>query len=257
MYNTDINILGGIPNYDLIYRALPLLIDAKDDLQNTLINNNEFDFRTERSRKRFFTLLKSAFISDNPEINKWSSKLIQNLKDDEKSQALVIFWLFSLNNQLFFDLNRDVYFNYFFQGRTELPKSDVVAYLKDKLATNVELKNKWSEKTINTVSYKYLSVLKKMYLLEGSRKKTFQMVRISDQMLAVFIHLIDLKQPQYPNVLDDDFLWFSFVPKENIITRLKILGKKDWIKMNYTGTSLKVEGVYKPNKIIDGIFGRA
>ena len=256
MYNTDINILGGVPNYDLIYKALPLLIDGKEELQKALIDNNEFDFRTERSRIRFFTLLKSAFISENPDINKWSSELIQYLKNDEKAQGLVIFWLFSLNNQLFFDLNRDVYFNYFFQGRTELPKPDVIAYLKDKLATTSELKDKWSENTINTVAYKYLSVLKKMHLLEGSRKKTFQMIRVRDEMLAAFIHLMGLKKPQFPNALDDDFLQFSFVPKESILPRLKNLGKKDWIRMNYTGTSLKLEGVCQPNELIDGIFRR-
>ncbi|MBI6121037.1 BrxA family protein [Salegentibacter maritimus] len=257
MYNTDINILGGVPNYDLIYKALPHLIEGKEEVQTALIDNNEFDFRTERSRIRFFTLLKSAFISENPDVNNWSSELIQFLKNDEKSQALVIFWLFSLNNKLFFDLNRDVYFNYYYQGRTELPKADVVAYLKDKLATNSELKEKWSENTINTVAYKYLSVLKKMHLLEGSRKKTFHLVRINDEMLAAFIHLLDIKKPYFSNALEDDFLQFSFVPNENIISRLKKIGKKDWIKINQTGTSLKLEGFYEPNQLIDGIFRRA
>lgn len=121
MYNTDINILGGIPNYNLIYTALPLLADGKDSLHKSLVKNNDFDFRTEKSRKRFFSLLMSAFLSNNVEVNELSSKLIQHLENDEKSQALVLFWLFSLNNKLFYELNRDLFLKYFYQGRAELP----------------------------------------------------------------------------------------------------------------------------------------
>ncbi len=257
MYNTDINILGGIPDYNLIYKALPLLAEGKGILHESLVKNNDFDFRTERSRIRFFTLLKSAFISENADVNELSSQLIQHLGNDEKSQALVLFWLFSLNNRLFYELNRDVFLKYFFQGRAELPKADVVAYLKDKIATNDELKGKWTDNTVDTVAYKYLSVLKKFHLLEGSRKKTFCFVRVSDEMLAAFVHFYTYSNRNDNNILKDEFFSFSLVPNENTVARLKKIGKKDWIKMNYTGTSLRVEGSYKPNEIIDGIFRRA
>jgi hypothetical protein len=257
MYNTDINILGGIPDYGLIYTALPLLVEGEDDLYNSLVNNNEFDFRTEASRKRFFALLKSAFISKNADVNLLSVNLIQHLKNDEKSKAQVLFWLFSLNNRLFYELNRDVFLKYFFQGRAELPKADVVAYLKDKIATTEELKGKWSDITVDTVASKYLSVLKKLHLLEGVKKKTFCFVRLSDEMLAVFLHFYTYTHKNSNNILEEDFFNFSFISKDNAVARLKKIGKKDWIKMNYTGTSLRVEGSFKPNEIIDGIFRRA
>lgn len=257
MYNTDINILGGIPDYSLIYTALPLLVEGKEDLRESLVKNNEFDFRTERSRKRFFTLLKSAFIHEDPEINELASKLIQHLENDEKSRALILFWLFSLNNRLFYELNRDVFLKYFFQGRVEFPKTDVIAYLKDKIASKQEMKGKWTDSTINTVAYKYLSVLKKLHILEGVKKKTFCFVRVSDEMLAAFVHFYSYSHRRNTNVLKDDFFSFSFVSKEDALSRLKKLGKKDWIKINQTGTTLKLEGVYEPNQLIDGIFRRA
>ena len=62
-YNTDINIIGSIPDYNLIYRALPLLISDPTELEKILVNDNEFDFRTEKSRKRFLSALKSAFVN--------------------------------------------------------------------------------------------------------------------------------------------------------------------------------------------------
>ena len=47
-YNTDINIIGSIPDYHLIYKALPMLLNNQLELENMLVNNNEFDFRTEK-----------------------------------------------------------------------------------------------------------------------------------------------------------------------------------------------------------------
>jgi hypothetical protein len=47
-YNTDINIIGSIPDYHLIYKALPMLLNNQSELEDILVNNNEFDFRTEK-----------------------------------------------------------------------------------------------------------------------------------------------------------------------------------------------------------------
>ena len=41
-YNTDINIIGSIPDYHLICKALPLLINDTDNLKKSLVTDNEF-----------------------------------------------------------------------------------------------------------------------------------------------------------------------------------------------------------------------
>jgi hypothetical protein len=71
-YNTDINIIGSIPDYHLIYIALPLLLDNQKELETILVANNEFDLRTEKSRKRFLSALNSAFVSKNGKKN-WNT----------------------------------------------------------------------------------------------------------------------------------------------------------------------------------------
>ena len=93
-----------------------------------MVTNNEYNFRTEKSRKRFYSVLNSAFLSESSTINKMSANLIEHLKNDKQSQALILFWLFSINNTLFFELNRDVFIKYYFQGRAMLPKNDIVAF---------------------------------------------------------------------------------------------------------------------------------
>ena len=177
--NSDINIIGSIPDYHLIYMALPLLLTNQVELENILVTNNEFDFRTEKSRKRFLSALNSAFISKNKKINELASYLIAYLKNDETSKALILFWLFSINNKLFYDLNKDVFLKYYYQGRTELPKETIIAYIKDLISKNAELKGKWSEVTIDTIASKYLTILKKLHLLEGNQKKRFCHIKIA------------------------------------------------------------------------------
>ena len=256
-YNTDINIIGSIPDYHLIYKALPLLLNDPKELENILVTNNEFDFRTEKSRKRFLSALNSAFVSKNKTTDELASDLMLHFKNDENAQAVLLFWLFNMNNKLFFELNRDLFLKYYFQGRAELPKEAVIAYIKDLISRVDDLKGKWSEITIDTIASKYLTILKKLKLLEGNQKKKFTLIRVSGELLAVFIHLIDLLENRKGNFLEDDFLGFTFISKDNILDRLKRIGKKDWVKINFNGVTLQVESVFNNNNIIDGIFRRA
>jgi hypothetical protein len=255
-YNTDINIIGSIPDYHLIYTALPLLVKRKEELQKILVTDNEYNLRTEKSRKRFLAVLNTAFISSNQSVNNIAVQAIVYLKNDETAQALILFWLFSINNQLFYELNRDVYLKSLFQGRAELPKGDVLAYLKDLVSRNPELKDKWSESTLDIIASKYLTTLKKLNLLEGSHKKSFRFVRMSDELYALFLHLYTQLERPSSNALEDEFMKFSFIAPESLVDRLKKIGKKGWINMSYTGASLSIESAFQENDIIDGIFGR-
>ena len=70
LYNTDINIIGSIPDYNIVSKAIALHSQTKDALEDCIIKNNEFDFRTEKSRKRFVAALYSAFINFKNEHHK-------------------------------------------------------------------------------------------------------------------------------------------------------------------------------------------
>ena len=69
-YNTDINVIGSIPDYELIYKAIELFSQNEKDLESLIITDNQFNFRTERSRKRFLSAVYSAFLNfkDNTHI---------------------------------------------------------------------------------------------------------------------------------------------------------------------------------------------
>ena len=256
-YNTDINIVGSIHDYHLIYKALPLLISKEDKLIQILVKDNEFNLRTEKSRKRFLSVLNSAFVNEDEAINDFVGEIIGSKDLDEKSKAIFLFWVFSINNELFRELNNLLFLKYYFQGRAEFPAKDVVAYLKDLIARTEELKGRWSENTIGTIASKYLTVLKKLNLLEGTQKKSFCFIRVSDQLIVCLIHIYNLMNQQGANFLDHEFSQWMFISKDSILERLKKISKKDWIKINYTGSTLRVESVFNKNNIIDGIFRRS
>ena len=253
-YNTDINIVGSIPDYHLIYKALPLLIAQDDKLMQILIKDNEFNLRTEKSRKRFLSVLDSAFLNENETINEFVGEIIGSKDVDDKSKAIFLFWVFSINNELFRELNNLLFLKYYYQGRAEFPAKDVVAYLKDLIGRTEELKGRWSENTVSTIASKYLTILKKLNLLEGTQKKSFCFIRVSDQLIVCMIHIYSLMNQQGANFLDHEFSQWMFLSNDSILERLKKIGKKDWIKMNYTGSHLRVENVFNNNNIIDGIF---
>lgn len=255
-YNTDINIIGSIPDYHLIYKSLPLLYAEDEMLEKILVADNEFNLRTEKSRKRFLSALSSAFVTEHNSLNDFVGELFAEQTIDEETKGIILFWLFSINNKLFFELNRDVFLKYLYQGRAELPLTDVIAYLKDVISRHSEMKGKWSEETIKTIASKYLTTLVKLNLMEGRAKKRFRFIRITDELIVCLIHMYTLLDQQGSNFLEHDFSKFMFVSEESILDRLKKIGKKDWIKMNYTGTSLRVESAFNTKDIINGIFRR-
>lgn len=256
-YNTDINIVGSIPDYHLIYKALPLLIAKDDKLMQILVKDNEFNLRTEKSRKRFLSVLNSAFVNEDGAINEFVGETIGSKDVDDKSKAIFLFWVFSINNELFRELNNLLFLKYYYQGRAEFPAKDVEAYLKDLINRTEELKGRWSDTTVNTIASKYLTILKKLNLLEGTQKKSFCFIRVSDELIVCLIHIYSLMNHQGANFLDHEFSHWMFISKDSILERLKKIGKKDWIKMNYTGSALRVDSGFNNNNIIDGIFRRS
>lgn len=240
-YNTDINIIGSIPDYELILRAIELFSKNSDELEILVINDNYFDFRSEKSRKRFLSGIYSAFLSFENE--KHREILIEIFQTDPsmKAKQLILFWQFLVTNELFFEITKNVFIKAYFSGRVSLPKDDIVAFIKDLISKNDELKNAWSQATIETIASKYLTILKKLELLEGSSKKSFKNIQISNEELLIFIYLVKTIEPELSNFLNSKYIDFIFTSKDSLLNRIKQLAKKDLFEMSFSGDQLKIE----------------
>jgi len=240
-YNTDINIIGSIPDYELIYKAIELFSTNNEELENLIIKDNQFDFRTEKSRKRFLAAVHSAFLDFVSDDHK--ELLIKLFKSNLsiRSKQMILFWQFTSTNKLFFEITKNVFIKAYFSGRVSLPKSDVVAYIKELVSKNDELKDAWSQNTIETIASKYLTILKKLELVEGSTKKSFKHIQLSNDELLILIYLIKTLEKENPNILNSQFLDFSFISKDSFLNRVKQLAKKDLFEMSFNGEQLKIE----------------
>lgn len=252
-YNSDINIIGGIPDYQLIFKAIELYTSGKAAMEDAIIKHNEFDFKTEKARKRFLSAITSTFLNFQ---NKDHEELITTLFTHNMSletKQLILFWQFSLSNRLFFEISRDVFVKSYFSGRVSFPKEDIVAYMKELVANTAELKDKFSDKTIDTIASKYLTVLKKLDLIEGRQKKTFKHIQVSNDALVIFIHLLKTIDPSGSDILKNKYLSLSMISQDSFSERAKQLAKKDLINMSFNGVALKIETIH-PSKGIGNVL---
>lgn len=253
-YNSDINVIGSIPDYQLIVKTIKLYSVDDKAMRDAIIKRNEFDFKTENSRKRFLAAVNSAFLNFQ---NKDHEELITDLFSHHislKTQQLILFWQFSFSNRLFFEISRDVFIKNYFSGRVLFAKEDIVAYIKDLSSSTPELKGKFTDLTISTIASKYLTVLKKLDLVEGKQKKSFKHIQVSNEALVVFLHLLNAVEPNGADILQSKYSLLAMVSPESFAERVKLLAKKDFFNMSFNGVALKIEPIHTNKGIADVLF---
>ena len=240
-YDTTINIIGGLKDCDVIYKAIDSFFSQDDSFHDMLANRNEFNLRTERSRTRIERAVNRAFLQFRNQNHQNLLKYFLLHSAPWLNRELVLFWQFALNNQLFFDISLYVFTKIYFSGRAGISKDDIIAYLKEFLSENKALDLQWSESTINTISTKYLNFMTKLNLLEGARKKTFRHIKISAEMLMIFLYFSQIYNPDNKDILTNGLLPLSFVAPEDIQERLKKIALKGWFEMNSNGVTVNIE----------------
>jgi len=255
-YDTTINVIGGLRDCSVIYKAIDSYFSKDDSIRDLVSGRNEFNLRTERSRKRVERAVKRAFFQFK---NQGHRELIRSLFQSNVSlpeRELILFWQFALNNRLFREISSRIFIKVYSSGRTSISKDDVTAYLKEFLNQNKQLNLNWSESTINTLSTKYLNLMTKLNFLEGVRKKSFRHIKTSAESLVLFIYFARLRDPQNSNILINEMLPLSFVVPEDIQERLKKLSLKGFFDMNFNGVALNIELTHSYKGICDVLYHR-
>lgn len=253
-YDTAINIIGGLKDCGVIFKAIDACFNQNDSVEALVSTRNEFNLRTERSRSRIELAVKKAFLTFKTPDHR---SLIQNFFKSRAAipdRELALFWQLAINNRLFREISGNVFIKIYGSGRVGINKDDIIAWLKEFPASNKTLNLKWSETTIETLATKYLNLLTKLNLLEGNRIKVFRHIRPSAEALVVFLYFARLHAPQETNLFNNDFLPLSFVAREDIRDRLKKLSLKGFINMTLTGTALNVELVHDYKGISNALY---
>lgn len=236
--NSDINILGGLPDWNLIKLFMN---DSLNTLNQEGGHRSYTAIKTDKSVQRFEKAITGTILNFKSHAfevvfrNMIASESISN------DSLFLIFWNASNNNELLNYLNESVFFPALYSGRVGLKPTEVVACLKEFKNTEEEL-NKWSDSTIKLSASKYLTLLKKFNLMEGSLNKSINHLYLNDKMFVVFIYWL-LSVEEKPNILDSHWLKYCFSEKEFFLDR--VLQKKfsKYFNLNYSGDKLKIEPV--------------
>jgi hypothetical protein len=253
-YDTTINVIGGLRDCSVIYKAIESHFNEEDTLNDLISGRNEFNLRTERSRTRIERAIKRTFLQFN---NQEHKDLIQRFFQHKISlpeKELILFWQFALSNRLFREISSQVFIKAYFSGRISLSKDDIIAYLKEFLTQSKQLKLDWSESTINSLSTKYLNLMTKLNFLEGVRTKSFRHIKTSGESLVLFLYFAKLYDPENSNILQNDMLPLSFVAPEDIKDRLKKLSLKGFFNMNFNGVIMNIELTHNFKGICDALY---
>jgi hypothetical protein len=246
--NSDINILGSLGDWDLVgWLALQEdghLIDKKQKHQFTSI-------KTTKSLTTTLKVLKDNLLTSSVKDCQNIVTSALKMKGIGKDTLILLFWNASANNELLYYLNEKVFFPALYSGRLSIKNDEVVACIRDLRQTEDHLK-KWSDITVKTTASKYLTLLKKFGLMEGSVNKSISLPYLSDDMFVLFAYWIAATSDK-PNLVESPWLPYCFCEKQVFMDRLLQKKFSKYFNVVYTGDRLNIEPIIPYESIYEYI----
>jgi len=257
MYRTNINIIGSIPNFDLIIDVISnyALGEKKDFVIDEIIHRNIYGIRTRKSTSRFLKAIHDVFLkfkSNDHRIVFYSIFKSTNLLTLRK---VALFYQFAINDELFYEITSNVFLELYLAGRLTVDASEFTSYLYDLRDKKTEIRQ-WSDSTIKIVASKYLTLLKKLDLLRGSAKKEFKHITPDDATIVYVFYLICSLGKSESNFMKNPYLPLLMISQQNLIDRLKKIALDDFLAITTLGNDLKIELKYSYEEIADVIVKR-
>lgn len=253
-YDTAINVIGGLKDFDVIFRAIDSHFSQSDSLKELIHQRNELNIRTEKSRLRIEREIRKGFLQFKNDDHENLIRGIYNLNIPHQDKELILLWQFALNNRLFREITTNVFMKIYYSGRTVISKDDITAYIKEFLLQNESLNLKWSEITINTLSTKYLNLMSKLGFLSTGRIKSFNNIRPSSEAQVLFLYFAKLSAVKTNDILTNELILISFIHPEDILDRLKKLSLKGFFNMNFNGVALNIELTYSYKGVYNVLY---
>ena len=244
--NSDINILGGLPDWNLIRLFMN---DNIESLNQVGGHRSYTAIKTDKSVKRFEKAITGTLLNFKSKELESVFRSIITKESISNDSLFLIFWNACNNNELLNYLNESVFFPALYSGRVSIKPSEVGACLYELKQTEVEI-HKWADITINTTATKYLTLLKKFNLMEGAINKTIKSTYLSDKMFVIFIYWL-LSVEQKPNILESPWLKYCFLEKQSFLDRVMQKRFSTYYTLNYNGDKLKIEPVISYQNLYD------
>ena len=257
MYDTAINVIGGLRDCGVIFKAINSYFSQTDSLNELINERNEFNLRTEKSRVRIERAVRKTFLEF---VNQDHRHLLGGAFRDDvplSDKELFLVWQFALNNRLFREITTKVFVKTYYSGRTSISTNDIVAYLKEFLSQNSDLQTKWSQNTVTMLATKYLSWMSKLNFVNAGHIKSFKHIRPSSEAQVLFLYFAKLFSPTTGNILTNELLPISFIAPEDFQERMKKLSMKGLFDMDFNGVALNIDLTHSYEGICDVLYNRS
>ena len=232
-YDSGVNIMGSVPNYNV------MLDYISDTYGVTKGSTGAFEFRTEKSLRRFIAAIESCILKFKNETHK--SMFFDALANKDFSiqeRLLVLFWQLTYSNRLFSRITAEVFMKAVYDGRITITAEEIISFLRYiKETEKGELD--WSEGTIKISGSKYLTIMKKLGLADGTIKKTIIHPVITNNLFVYFIRFIQTISDD--KTLHNPYMIFSFSEEPNIISRLKKIENIQYWDISQIGNEITID----------------
>ena len=254
MYNTSINVIASIPDINLIIDVISDVANSKsiDDVFDKIYNQNVYGIRTGGSRIRFINGIRAGFLKYQSENHKIIFHSLFRYSQFRQTKRIALYFQLGINDRLFYDLTVDVFLKLFHAGRLTLNKSEFISYLHDSKVKKANYPQ-WTDSTINTVSYKYLTFLKKLEFLKGRKKKEFTNITFDDPTFIYLVYLINSLDIDSNNFLNNPYVPLLMMSQQTLVDRLKKISLIDYFIVTALGYDLNLELKYDYKEIVDVI----
>ena len=231
-FNTNINVLGGVPDYATMieYAGLSLQETANDD----------FSFRTEKSLKLFVAAINQDLLTFKTERHQKIMEYVYNtdeLRLDQK--LLILFWQLTISNKLFAQITENYFMKCVYAGRLSLHANEILSFLYELRRAHAD-ELQWSDSTLKITASKYLTLLKKLGLAEGTQNKEIRYPNIGDEAFIILVKLALAAYPDNPSIHNPLFK-FSFLDGTALINRLKAIRFTPIWEITQIETDIKIE----------------
>ena len=258
-YNTAINPLGSISDIQIIVETIKRYNNSDDlkEVRDEFIDGNAFGFDITSSRKRFFTVIKKLFLQPKNKNEKSHQFFLEIISKpiSTNTKKIILYLETNRQNDLIRDINIQLIPKKYKENRRIITSSEVFDFLTEiKDGTKMD---DWSESTLKTCSYKYITFMKSLGFFEKENriKSIFSFPYPDEKIITYLVYLL-----KYSNKTDEE-IYNSCLFKALLLSdseKLELIKKaaiKSYFDFSFAGNGVASFSLsLKRGEIIDELF---